>query len=208
MALTQANRNIKVTTPLGPDKALLVGFSANEALSDLFHFDLDLLSENHAVDFDALIGQGVTVSLRTPYGPRHFHGIVRSFLQQESDLELASYHAEVVPWLWLLTRTSDCRIFQEKSVPDIVSQIFRDLGFADFEWRLEQSYEPRVYCVQYRETDYNFVRRLLEEEGIHFFFAHEDGRHVLVLGDSPSANRPLPGKEEIRFHREPRGVQE
>src|SRR5262245_25914609 len=208
MALTQANRNIKVTTPLGKDKLLLVGFSADEGVSELFRYDLDLLSEDHAVDFEALIGKAMTVELRTPQGPRYFHGIVRSFQQQESDLELASYRAELVPWLWLLTRTHDCRIFQEKTVPGIVKQVFGDLGFADHESRLEGSYAPRVYCVQYRESDYSFMCRLLEEEGIHFFFAHEDGRHVLVLGDSPSANRPLPGREKVRFHREPRGVQE
>src|SRR5262245_20333978 len=98
MVLTQANCNIKVTTPLGPDKLRLVGCSADESLSDLFHLDLELRSEDHAVDFEQLVGQGVTVQLRTSVGPRYFHGIVRSFQQQESDLELASYRAEVVPW--------------------------------------------------------------------------------------------------------------
>ena len=89
-----------------------------------------------------------------------------------------------MPWLWFLTRTSDCRIFQEKTVPDIIKEIFRDHGFTDFEERLSGSYRTWVYCVQYRETDFNFVSRLMEQEGIYYYFKHENGKHTLVLADS------------------------
>ncbi|WP_038825311.1 type VI secretion system tip protein VgrG, partial [Pseudomonas aeruginosa] len=85
------------------------------------------------------------------------------------------------PWLWLLTRTSDCRIFQNQKVPDIIKQVFRDLGFSDFEDALSRSYREWEYCVQYRETSFDFVSRLMEQEGIYYWFRHEQKRHILVL---------------------------
>jgi type VI secretion system secreted protein VgrG len=123
-------------------------------------------------------------------GTRHIHGIVSRFRQLGTGAALANYQAEVVPWLWMLSLSADCRIFQNMSVPDIVTQVFSDLGYADFKLRLLEDHAPREYCVQYRETHLDFVSRLLEEEGIFYFFEHEAQRHVLVLCDDPAAIKP------------------
>ena len=103
------------------------------------------------------------------------------------------------PWLWFLTRTADCRIFQEMAVPEIIKQVFRDHGFTDFEEALSGDYRRWTYCVQYRETDFNFVSRLMEQEGIYYYFKHESNRHMLVLSDSVSSHDPFPGYEKIPY---------
>jgi type VI secretion system secreted protein VgrG len=203
--ITQENRLITVDTPLGPDALLLTEFSGLERVSSLFSFELNIFSENHTITFAAIIGQGATVSLRLADGSlRYFNGIITRFSQQSSGGEsagihdLAAYTATMSPWFWLLTRTSDSRIFQKLNVPDIVQQIFSEKGFQDFQLRLSGSYDPRDYCVQYRETDYNFIARLLEEEGIFYFFEHEEGKHTLVLADSPQENKPCPVQDSVR----------
>ena len=115
--------------------------------------------------------------------------------------QFAQYQATMVPWLWFLTQTSDCRIFQEKTVPDIIKQVFSDLGFTDIEERLTGSYRTWTYCVQYRETDFNFVSRLMEQEGIYYYFLHENGKCTLVLCDSLSIHDPFMDYEEIGYDR-------
>jgi len=105
----------------------------------------------------------------------------------------------MVPWAWFLGQTSDCRIFQNMKVPDIITQIFQDNGFTDFEKRIFQNHPEREYCVQYRETALNFVMRLMEEEGIFFFFTHEKDKHTLVFGDAPDAHKPCPVQDMVRY---------
>ncbi len=200
MPVTQETHRISITTPLGKDVLLLRGFSGSEAVSQLFHFDLDLLSENDSVKFEDVVGKNVTLHVNTAEGKkRHFNGFVSGFSQGPQERRLTAYHAQMVPWLWFLTRTADCRIFQGQKVPDIIQKIFTDLKFHDFELRLSGTYSPRDYCVQYRETDFNFVSRLMEEEGIAYFFDHSDGKHVLVLADDTSAYKPCPGQETARY---------
>jgi type VI secretion system secreted protein VgrG len=178
-------------------------------MSRLFRFELDLLSEDPKIKYTDIIGKSVTISLMQADGtPRYFNGVISRFGQGVSDDLMTSYHAEMVPWLWFLTRTADCRIFQNKTIPDIIKQIFSDLGFNDFSDSLGSSYQPREYCVQYRETDFNFVSRLMEEYGIFYFFKHENGKHTLVLGDNPSANQDCPGQNEFRFYVKTSAVQE
>ncbi|HJR28040.1 MAG TPA: type VI secretion system tip protein VgrG, partial [Pseudomonas sp.] len=112
----------------------------------------------------------------------------------------ASYQATLRPWLWLLTRTSDCRIFQNLTIPQIIKQVFRDLGFSDFEDALSRPYREWEYCVQYRETSFDFVSRLMEQEGIYYFFRHEQGRHVLVLADAYGAHTSAPGYASVPYY--------
>jgi type VI secretion system secreted protein VgrG len=198
MAKTQQHRQAAVGTPLGKDVLLLVKMSGGERLGRPFEFQLDLASENPQIKFTDIVGQKVTVRLERPGGStRYFNGFVSCFTQMSSSGDGARYRATVVPWLWFLTRTADCRIFQAKTVPEIVQQVFRDAGFSDFEVALTGAYRPREYCVQYRESTFQFVSRLLEQEGIYYFFRHENGRHVLVLADSPSAHQPCPGYKKI-----------
>ena len=190
MAYAQATRRLQVSTPLGDDVLLLRTFSGAEALSQLFQFDLEMLSENTSISYDAIVGKNVTVglALASDESQRFWNGYVSSFYQAGRDSSLAVYRAHMVPWFWFLNQTTDCRIFQNKTVPDIITQIFGEYGFKDFEKRLSGSYNPREYCVQYRETDFNFISRLMEEEGIYYFFEHSDGKHVLVMADSPDAH--------------------
>jgi type VI secretion system secreted protein VgrG len=206
---TQEARMIAVNSPLGPDKLLLRSMVANERLSAPFELHLDLLSEDDNITADDILGQTMTVrlELREGSGPqgdgkRYFNGFVSRFEHTGFPGRLAGYRATVVPWLWFLTRTSDCRIFQGKSVPEIVKDVFREAGFTDFEERLSETYRPWEYCVQYRETDFNFVSRLLEQEGIYYFFTHENGKHKLVLADSYSAHETVPGYEQIPYYAE------
>ena len=197
---TQANRLIAITTPLGEDVLLLQSLGGREGVSQLFSYGLELLSEEPDIAFDQIVGQRATVTLRLSDGSnRYINGFINRFSQSGSDERFTHYQAELVPWLWLLTRTADCRIFQNMTVPDIIEKIFKDLGFTDFRNMLQGSFEPRDYCVQYRESDFNFVSRLMEQYGIFYFFEHEDTKHTLVLANSPSAHRPCPGQEYARI---------
>ncbi len=200
MAYSQDNRHISISTPLGKDVLLLKGFTGQESVSRLFSFDLELLSEvNPAIDFDSIVGKRVTITVEHAHGKRYINGLVRRFSQGAGDRTFASYRAEVVPWLWLLTQTADCRIFQNMTVPDIIQKIFKDLGFSDFKLNLVGSFQPRDYCVQYRETDFNFVSRLMEQYGIFYYFEHSDGKHVLVLGNTPDAELDC-DPSSVTFH--------
>jgi type VI secretion system secreted protein VgrG len=205
---SQANRRLRIATPLGPDALLITALSGTEGVSTLFRFEAELLGRDEHADFDAIVGKGVTVAIAAGGGDRYVSGIVSRFSQAGTVGRHASYRAEIVPWLWLLTRTADCRIFQKKSVPDIVKQLLGEYGLADYRFQLGGSYEPREYCVQYRETDYDFIARLLEEEGIFYFFDHEDGKHTLVVGDSARAHEPCPLTDRTRFVHEQESVNE
>jgi type VI secretion system secreted protein VgrG len=199
MTYTQDDRLISIDTPLGKDILLLQGFTGHEGMSQLFNFNLDLLAETHSIPFNKLIGQKVTLAIRTADGrERYFNGVISRFAQSGADARFTSFRAEVVPWLWFLTRTTDCRIFQNMTVPDIITKIFKDLGFTDFKNKLEGTFEPRDYCVQYRETDFNFVSRLMEQYGIFYFFEHEEKKHTLVLANSANVHQPCPGQPEAR----------
>jgi type VI secretion system secreted protein VgrG len=181
----------------------------SEELGRLFEFELDLLSEDRELDPDDLLGQNMTVRLALPEErTRYFNGFVSRFMHTGvvavptpgGERELSAYRATLRPWLWFLTRTSDCRIFQDKTVPEIVKQLLRERGFTDFEESLYSSYRKLPYCVQYRETDFAFISRLLEQEGIYYYFEHENGRHMLVLCDDAGSHKPVQGYERIPFY--------
>lgn len=200
MAYSQENRLISIDTPLGEDVLLLQGFTGYEGVSQLFNFHLELLSENAAIPFDQIVGQQVTISIELVNGnKRYINGCVSRFVQSGHDARFTFYQAEVVPWLWFLTRTVDCRIFQNMTVPDILIKIFRDLGFTDFKNQIQGTFEPRDYCVQYRETDFNFVSRLMEQYGIFYFFEHAEDKHTLVLANSPGVHQPCPEQAQARY---------
>ena len=200
MAKIQAHREIAVATPLGEDVLLLTSMSGTEQLGRLFEYELELASEKEQLKSSDIVGQNVTIRLNLPEDKvRYFNGFISSFTQIGGTLQLDQFRATVVPWLWFLTRNADCRIFQEKTVPDIIKEVFRDRGFTDFEDALTGSYRKWEYCVQYRETDFNFVSRLMEQEGIYYFFKHENGKHKLVLADSASAHQPYLKIDKLKF---------
>jgi len=198
---TQLHRTIAVGTPLGDDVLLMRSFTFTERLGRPFEMVLDMLSTKSNLDFSQIVGQNVTVRIQKPKDnePRYFNGIVRQFSQVGASGRLTNYKALVVPWLWLLTRTSDCRIFQEMTVPDIIKKVFKDHGLTDIDDKISGSHRTWEYCVQYRETDFNFVSRLMEQEGIYYYFTHENGKHKMVLADSKSAHEPFGGYEEIIY---------
>lgn len=201
---TQANRLLAIDTPLGKDVLLLQNFSGHEAVSCLFNFTADFLSENHSVSFKDIVGKRVTVAIASPNNDkRYWNGFVSRFSCLGRDASFSYYRAEIVPWFWFLTRTSDCRIFQQKNIPDIIKQVFNYFGFQDFQDRTQASYPQREYVVQYRETAFNFVSRLMEECGIFYFFEHDQSSHTLVFADKPQVHKNCPVQHKVRFDYSP-----
>ena len=196
----QADRWMTVTTPLGPDDLLLVGFAGHEAVSQLFSFQLELVAENQTpIPFEQLLGQKMTVNLTLPESPstkRHFSGICSRITQSAQDNTFTSYRAEVVPELWLLSKKAQSRIFQQIPVPEILRQVLAGL---DVSYQLTGTYNSRDYCVQYRETDFSFASRLMEEEGIYYYFEHQANTHRLVVADAPASQPDLPAPSTIIY---------
>lgn len=187
MSYSQEGRLIAIDTPLGTDTLLLQSIGGHEGISRLFEFDLDLISENNSISFTDIVGKNITLSLEQYDGSiRYLNGCVSRFAQSGQDSRFTHYSAEVVPWLWFLTRNADCKIFQQKTVPEIITGIFDALSLKDYQNKLQGTYSPLDYCVQYRETHFNFISRLMEQFGIFYFFEHQQGKHTLILGDSNS----------------------
>ncbi len=199
MAVTQQNREIEIITPLGKDVLLLSDVSVTEELGRLFTINVELASTEN-ISFEDLLGQNISIRLNLPAGKRFFNGHVSSISQSVDDGHYARYNATIRPWFWFLTRTSDCRIFQEKTVPDIIKEVCKGLGFTDIEDKLSGNYRTWEYCVQYRETDFNFLSRLMEQEGIYYYFTHEEGKHTLNLADGLSSHEVIPGYAEITYY--------
>jgi type VI secretion system secreted protein VgrG len=199
---TQSNRALQVTTPLGENKLLATGFRGRETLSSLFVFEMDLIAENSTqVDFSKLVGKEITlkVSIASPGSDsewRYIDGICAAFSQGDRTERFTRFTAEVVPKAWLLTQQSQSRIFQQKSVPDILKAV---LAGIECEWKLQGHYEPREYCVQYRESDFDFASRLMEEEGIYYFFNHTESGHKMVVADTPQSHAQVPGLTTVRY---------
>jgi type VI secretion system secreted protein VgrG len=200
MPFDQKNRIASVKTPFGPDEAGLLSLEGTETLGRLPSFELQLISETKSLNPKQILGQTVGVTLNLGNGKqRHFHGHAIQFGRATIRDRYFVYQATVVPWLWFLTRAINCRIFQNKSVVDIVQKVCKDHGFDQIELRLKGNYTSWEYCVQYRETDFNFVSRLLEQEGIYYFFKYEEDKHTLILADSPSSHQPFPGYEQVKL---------
>jgi type VI secretion system secreted protein VgrG len=176
---------MEITTPLGSDVLLFHTMHAREELSRIGECRLDLLSLKNDIKLDDILGKSVTVKVALQDdSTRYFNGYVTRFSSGGTYGRYRRYSATVHPWPWFLSRTADCRIFQDKTVPEIVKIVLEEHPTHSFKTSLSSSYSKWDYCVQYRETDLNFVCRLLEQEGIYFFFTHEDGKHTMVLTDS------------------------
>jgi type VI secretion system secreted protein VgrG len=199
--LTQDTRLGQLFTPLGKDVLVLVRFDGTEGLSELFEYRIEALSEEADINFDKAIGQQCTLKFKGYGAVREFSGIMVEAQWLGVKNDYYSYRIVLRPWLWLLCHTTDCRIFQDKKAPEIIKEVFHDRGFTDFESKLtdEGSYPKLEYCVQYRETDLNFVTRLMEKEGIYFFFKHSGDKHTLVLADSKSSHEMVPGFAKIPY---------
>ncbi len=198
-----------ITTPLGPasEKTLLFHkMSGRETISQLSEYDLELLSTDHHIDYDKLLGKDLTVEVDLPEdsgpggkGKRYFNGIVTYIKLIGMRGRYARYRMTVHPALWLLTRTTDCKVFQKQTVLDIVKAVLADFPQVKLKDRTTHKYPAYDYAVQYRETDYNFIARLLEQEGIAYYFTHTADSHTLVLTDTLIGHDPVPGYETVRY---------
>ncbi|MDM4017083.1 type VI secretion system Vgr family protein [Roseiconus lacunae] len=194
MALQQQNRLLNLNTILGDDVLLLTSFSGSEEMGRLFNYQLELISDDPSIRPEDIVGTPVGWSIELPdQSRRYWHGYVNSLSRGDIDFEdRRNYRVNVVPWLWFLTQTSDCKIFQEKKVPDIIDDVLGEYSFADFEPKFQQDHKDWEYCVQYRETDFNFLSRLMEQEGMFYFFEHSDGAHKMIITDHKTAYYNLP----------------
>ncbi|MFS2166548.1 MULTISPECIES: type VI secretion system Vgr family protein [unclassified Variovorax] len=196
-----ANRIVKVHTPLAEDQLMFRSMHGAEGLSQLFEFEVDLLSPSVSLDMKSVLGKPLSLEILTAGEPRFLNGQIVRFTmigRESSTSRYVVYRATVRPWLWYLTRTSDCKIFQNKSVVDILDEVFADYNFA-VEKKLSGTYRQWEYCVQYQETDFAFVSRLMEHEGIYYYFRHEKNQHTLVLADDIGAHDTLPGYPRISY---------
>ena len=194
-------RSVSLKTPLEDDVLFIKRLTGTEELGRPFCYEVEFLSNEAHIDFDELVGQKITVLLSIQHHKfRYFNGYISCFRQLERDEGHFRYQAKVVPWISLLTQSSDCRILQDKTVPEILKDVFKAHGFDKYEMRLSRTYRKLEYCVQYRETDFNFVSRLMEQEGIYYFFIHDEDDHTLVIVDSPVAHQSYdPDYENILY---------
>ncbi|MGL4238477.1 type VI secretion system Vgr family protein [Tabrizicola sp.] len=194
-------RDITVSTALG-DKLLFAQMEGFDEISQCYRYETGLISKDINLKAEDILGTPVTITVRAGEAKRYFHGIVAEFAFHEYREDYAHYRAVLRPWLWFLTNRSDNRIFQKKSVVEIIEEVFKPHANVKVEKRLKKSYPPREYCVQYRETDLDFVQRLMEHEGIFYHFDHADGEHTLVLSDANSSVKDAEGFGTIKFRGE------
>ena len=207
MKATQTNREASIHCALEDDVLLFQELHGDERLGRLFEFRVQMLSQKDDVKIADVLGKGLTVTIDLPGGgKRHVNGLVTRFCNNGWRGKFASYEAVIHPWLWLLTRSSDCRIFQDMSALDIVKKVCNNAAYGSDvnldAGQLSGTCAVRNYCVQYRETDFNFVCRLLEEEGIYYYFTHEEDRHTMVLADSYGAHAAIDGYDALAFRGE------
>src|SRR5271157_177878 len=212
MNFLEADRPMVLTTPLGPNKLIPIAMHGREAISELFQLQIEAVwSGESPLDFKSVLGFNVTLEIDLPAGKRYFNGIVQSITQGVHDPErfITHHFLEVVPEMWLLTRNVQSRIFQQKSVPDIVQEVWNKLGLTStLKKTLMGTHSPREYCVQFQESDFQFVSRLMESEGIFYFFQHENGQHTCVMADANAAFQPLPGGSTVKFDEAQGGIRE
>jgi len=200
MPYSLAERPLRVETALGPDALLVTGYTGVEGVSTPFSFQVDFLSTDHSIKAADLLRTPITLTVELADGSeRPIHGVISRFSRGERTVDFTRYHAEVVPWLWFLSLSRDCKIYQNMTVLEILEAVFKSQGYSDFEIKCQGSYPKREFCVQYRETHLNFVSRLMEEEGIFYFFQHTNSKHILVLADSNDAFPECPGAERVRL---------
>ena len=202
--LKQFNREIQFHSPLGPDVLLPVKMTTQEALGDLFCYQIELFSTSKKIKPADLLGKPVALTLDLPQQQkRYWHGLVTRFFRSGGFDSVTHYQAEVRPWLWLLGKSSDCRIFQNKTVLEILREICTKPvygGLCNFDLsQLGKHYPKLHYCVQYRETDLHFVSRLLEQFGIYYFFRHSAEGHCMQLVDAITCHQAQPNYSSIAF---------
>lgn len=195
------NRTVNAITPLG-DALKFKSLTGHEGLSSLSEWTVRFVSDSPTLDLQSLIGESITFEIETTGAPRYLNGVVTGFalLHRETDTPRHYlYQATLRPWLWYATQSTDNRIFQNESAVAIIKKVLGKYDFA-VEDRLVNTYRKWGYCAQFQETDFNFVSRLMEHEGIYYWFRHERARHVLVLTDEAQSHPPLPVLPAIAYY--------
>ncbi len=202
----QQHRSVSIAGPGDMKDLMLTRLTAVEQISRPFRINLDLrgvaaAGARGSADPDTILGQAVSIKMTsTAAEPRYFHGIVTEFAYTGYGERFHEYSATVRPAFWLLTRRVDCRVFQEKSTPDIFAEVCRQAGFDDHKLALSSTYKPWEYRVQYRESDFDFLSRLLEHEGIYYYFEHSKDRHLMVLTDDAGKLKAVEGYEKVPYY--------
>ncbi|MCK7612024.1 type VI secretion system Vgr family protein [Roseibium sediminicola] len=190
----------ELTSVFGKDELSIVTIECDEGLSEDFEIRIEVVSQKEDLDFDQAIATHMTVKVVTNNGDtRYFDGLLTDARWLGYRDAYYVYKLTLKPWFWLLTKNANCRIFKDKSAPDIISEVLGEHDFSDHRKNLTESYDPIHYCVQYRESDYNFCRRLMEEFGISYFFEHQNGKHTMILADAKSSYSPIVGDSTIPF---------
>jgi type VI secretion system secreted protein VgrG len=201
--LAQGNRIGSFQSSLGTDRLVVSRFEGSETIADLFEYRIDAVSEDQNIDFDKALGTPCSISIASKHDgvKRCFNGILVEAHWSGKDGALSTYRLVLRPWFWLLSRTTNCKIFANCNIPDIVDQVFGKHPFAKFEWRASRgSYPVMEYCVQYRESDFNFVSRLMEEVGLYYFFDHSENDHKLIIADSISSHKDKEGGASLSYY--------
>jgi type VI secretion system secreted protein VgrG len=194
-------RLLGISGSFAPGTFAVEHFGGSESLGNPFSYEVVLLSQSADFDISSLVGDTITVTVALSDGnTRYFNGYVTRMTLVDIFDTHTRYQIRVEPWVYMLSSRINSRIFQNKSIPDIAKELFRDHGFSDFEDQLSASYATREYVVQYRESDFAFASRILAHAGIYYFFRHEESRHVLVLADAASAHATVPDYATVEFH--------
>jgi type VI secretion system secreted protein VgrG len=206
---TQERRLLGIATPLGEDYFLLQHFESREAISELYEIKVQMFHEEDrerfkhtAVDPKDILGKPATVRIdqyTDEYDSRFYTGIINTFSQGTRNDAFSIYYATIVPHVWMLTQKYQSRIFQHMTIPDILRKVLADFNFSI---EVTRSHKPRNYVVQYRESDWDFVSRLMEEEGIYYYFTHDGQMEKLIISDSPQSHIDCPNNAEFPFHYE------
>jgi type VI secretion system secreted protein VgrG len=193
------SRTAMFASPFGPGVALL-SMTGRETLGRPFAFEVDLLSESDSLDLKEILAKPASVILERLDGTlREFNGLVTEFSLVGEHGKFARYRCVLRPALWFVGQNRKCRIFQNKSVPEIVMDLLRERGISDFEDLISDTHRKWEFLVQYRESDLNFINRILEQEGIYYFFKHQDGKHIMVLLDSSATHETVEGFVTVPF---------
>jgi len=193
---------LTATVPSGCSTSFMVrSFKGTEQLGRLFEYTVELSCTGTVADYNTLLGGEMTIAVKlNDTDSRFFNGFVSRFELTRVEGNESFYRATLVPWLWFLSQASNCRIFRDQSVPQIIEAVFQAHSFSDYELHLGGNYRDWEYSAQHRETDFNYISRLMEQEGIYYYFKHEDGKHTLMLADSISAHDKVTGYEKINYY--------
>lgn len=174
-------------------------FNGTESISEPFIYKIKIAGEDANIDFKSIIGKPAYLSISGETGERYVNGIVNKFTQGGTGNRWTIYHVELVPLIWILSMRYDSRIFQEMDVQEIITAVLKDAGIPSdyYSFKLQGTHPKREYCVQYRESDLNFISRLMEEEGIFYFFDHQEDIHVMTIADNGSVHNPIESPEIV-----------